>query len=270
MLTPVLSLGAGGLYLGAGALLMKHLWGSQLPSLRPVFALILSAVLTHGLLLYVTVFPRSAPAINIGFTNAASLSAWIVALIFVATVLVKPAYELGALILPVAAAAVVAAWLWPPSVAETVSSTGLTIHLLISLVAYGFLALAVVQSVVMALQDHRLRIHAEASVLRKLPPLETMEQLLFQLIGIGFVLLSLGLISGLWFSSRELGAAFVFNHHTVLSLIAWLIFGSLLVGRLQFGWRGKTATRWTIGGFVVLALAYFGWKFVLEILLNRG
>lgn len=269
MLTPVLSLGAGGLYLGAGALLMKHLWGKQLPSLRPVFALIVFAVLAHGLLLYITVFPMSAPSIDVGFTNAASLSAWIVAVIFIATVLIKPAYELGALILPVAGAAVFAAWLWPPAVPETVKSTGLAIHLVVSLVAYGFLALAVVQSVVMSLQDRRLRVHAEASVLRKLPALETMEQLLFQLVGIGFALLSLGLVSGFWFSIEELGAAFVFNHHTVLSLIAWLIFGSLLLGRLRFGWRGRTATRWTIGGFVVLALAYFGWKFVLEILLNR-
>jgi len=268
MLTPILSIAAGGLYLAAGALLIKHLWGSQLAGLRPVFTLILLAVLLHGGLLYTSVLPESA-AINVGFTNAASLSTWIIAVIFLATALVRPAYELGAVILPVAGLAVLAAWLWPPEAPDTVKSTELTVHLLISLVAYGFLALAVVQSVVMSLQDHRLRIHAEASVLRKLPPMETMEQLLFQFIGIGFVLLSLGLVSGFWFSIEELGAAFVFNHHTILSLAAWLIFGSLLVGHLWFGWRGKTATRWTIGGFVVLALAYFGWKFVLEILLNR-
>jgi len=269
MLTPVLSVAAGALYLGAGALLIKHLWGNQLASLRPVFALILLAVLLHGTLLYTTVIPESA-ALNTGFTNAASLSGWIIAVIFLAAALVRPAYELGAVILPLSGLAVLAAWIWPPEVPDTVQSAGLTVHLLISLVAYGFLALAVVQSVVMSLQDHRLRIHAEASVLRKLPPLETMERLLFQFIGIGFVLLSLGLVTGLWFSIEQLGAAFVLNHHTILSLAAWVIFGSLLVGHLRFGWRGKTATRWTIGGFVVLALAYFGWKFVLEILLNRG
>jgi len=268
MLTPVLSLVAGGLYLAAGALLIKHLWGNQLASLRPVFILILLAALDHGLLLYTTVL-RDSAAINFGLTNAASLSAWIITVIFLAAALVRPAYELGAVILPVASLAVLAAWIWPPEGPQTVRSTGLTIHLLISLAAYGFLALAVVQSVVMSLQDHRLRVHAEASLLRKLPPMETMEQLLFQFIGIGFVLLSLGLVSGFWFSTEELGATFVFNHHTILSLAAWFIFGSLLIGHLRFGWRGKTATRWTIGGFVVLALAYFGWKFVLEILLNR-
>jgi ABC-type uncharacterized transport system permease subunit len=268
MLTSVLSVGAAGLYIVAGALLIKHLWGSQLASLRPVFILVLLAVLAHALLLYHTLFP-AATTLNTGLTYAGSLSAWIVAVIFLATALVRPAYELGAVILPVAGLAVLAAWLWPPAVTDTVKSTGLTVHLLISLVAYGFLALAVVQSVVMSLQDHRLRIHAEASVLRKLPPMETMEQLLFQLIGIGFALLTLGLISGFWFSLDERGATFVFNHHTVLSLAAWLIFGGLLLGHLRFGWRGKTATRWTIGGFLLLLLGYFGWKFVLEILLSR-
>jgi len=269
MLTPVLSLGAAILYLSAGAFLIKHLWGRPLGRLQPVFAAILAAVAAHAALLYANVFAESA-AINVGFTNAASLSAWIITVIFVATALVKPAYELGAVILPIAGITVLAAWMWPPDSPDTVRSTWLTIHLLISLVAYGFLALAVVQSVVMALQDHRLRVHSEASVLRKLPPLETMEQLLFQFVGIGFVLLSLGLVSGFWFSAERLGEAFVLNHHTVLAIAAWLIFGSLLLGHLRFGWRGRTATRWTIGGFVTLALAYFGWKFVLEILLNRG
>ena len=268
MLTPVLSLVAGLSYLGSGALLIKHLWGTRLANLRLVFALMLLAIVAHSIVLYLTVFSHT-PAINFGLTNAASLTAWIVTIIFIVTALIKPAYELGALILPVSALSVIAAWLWPPASPDTVKSTGLTVHLFFSLAAYGFLALAVVQSIVMRLQDHRLRIHSEASVLGKLPPLETMEQLLFQLIGIGFVLLSLGLVSGFWFSAEKLGVTFVFDHHTILAVVAWLIFGSLLLGRLRFGWRGKTATRWTIGGFVVLVLAYFGWKFVLEILLNR-
>lgn len=267
MLTPVLSLGAGGLYLGAGALLINHLRGARLADLRLVFALVLLAVLGHGILLYSTIV--SSAAINVGFTNAASLTAWIVTIIFFATALLKPAYELGAVILPVAGLAVITAWLWPPDIPETVQSTGLTVHLSISLAAYGFLALAVVQAIAMWLQDRRLKHHTEASLLGRLPPLETMEKLLFQLIGIGFILLTLGLVSGLWFSAETAGAALVFNHHTVLSIAAWLIFGTLLLGHFRLGWRGRIAARWTIGGFVVLALAYFGWKFVLEILLNR-
>lgn len=268
MLMTVLSLVAGGLYLSAGLLLIKHIWGTRLNAVRPVFTLVLLALLTHSIVLYFSVLSQSA-VINVGFTNAGSLAAWMITVIFMATALVKPVYELGAVVLPISALAVVGAWIWPPTYPDTVHSTGLAMHLLISLAAYGFLALAVVQSIVMSLQDHRLRDHREASVLNKLPPLETMEQLLFQLVGIGFVLLSLGLVSGFWFSAEQLGTAFVFNHHTILSVLAWLIFGSLLLGHLRFGWRGQTATRWTIGGFVILALAYFGWKFVLEIILNR-
>ena len=58
-------------------------------------------------------------------------------------------------------------------------------------------------------------------------------------------------------------------HKTVLSLTAWLVFAVLLWGRFQFGWRGRTAIRWTLSGFAVLLLAYFGSKFVLELVLMR-
>ena len=59
------------------------------------------------------------------------------------------------------------------------------------------------------------------------------------------------------------------SHKTVLSTISWIVFGILLWGRHQLGWRGKTANRWIITGFTFLLLAYFGSKFVLEIILDR-
>ena len=90
---------------------------------------------------------------------------------------------------------------------------------------------------------------------------------MFRLIGAGFVLLTLALFTGFVFVTN------LFTQHlidkTVLSLIAWTIFGVLLIGRIRFGWRGRSAVRWTLSGFGVLALAYFGTKFVLEEVLGR-
>jgi ABC-type uncharacterized transport system permease subunit len=91
--------------------------------------------------------------------------------------------------------------------------------------------------------------------------------LLFQMIAIGFVLLSLALLSGLLFLEDIFTQHLV--HKTVLSSIAWAVFGILLWGRWRFGWRGRTAIRWTLSGFATLALAYFGSKLVLELLLKR-
>jgi ABC-type uncharacterized transport system permease subunit len=49
-----------------------------------------------------------------------------------------------------------------------------------------------------------------------------------------------------------------------------LTFGWLLIGRWRYGWRGRTALRWTVSGFVALMLAYPGSRFVLEVLLHRA
>ena len=102
--------------------------------------------------------------------------------------------------------------------------------------------------------------------MRALPPLDTTEELLFTLLAAGFCLLSLSLMSGFFFLENMFYQHLA--HKTVLSCIAWAIFGVLLFGRWRFGWRGKTVVHWTLAGFVLLILAYFGSKLVLEIVLR--
>jgi ABC-type uncharacterized transport system permease subunit len=140
-------------------------------------------------------------------------------------------------------------------------------HILVSLLAFSLLNIAALQALLLTCQDFQLHRKRSSWFLRSLPPLETMEALLFQMIGVGFFLLSLSLVSGFWFI-EDLFAQHL-AHKTVLSLLSWLVFGVLLWGRLSFGWRGRTAVRWTLAGFGVLLLAYFGSKLVLEIILRR-
>jgi ABC-type uncharacterized transport system permease subunit len=87
------------------------------------------------------------------------------------------------------------------------------------------------------------------------------------MIAAGFVLLTLSLVSGFAFLEDMFAQHLV--HKTVLSTLAWIVFGALLVGRFRYGWRGRTAIIWTLGGFVILILAYFGTKAVLELILHR-
>jgi ABC-type uncharacterized transport system permease subunit len=96
-----------------------------------------------------------------------------------------------------------------------------------------------------------------------------MEKLLFRVIAIGFGLLTLTLVSGVLFSEELFHQPMRFTHKNVFAVLSWLIFGGLLLGRYQHGWRGRTAIRWTLGGFVLLLLAYVGSKFILQILLHR-
>ncbi len=204
------------------------------------------------------------------FGNALSLFLWQCALVLGLLALRRPVMHLGIVLFPAAAAGALTGAL-TASAADAVNigpGWPLRAHILLSLIAYSLLTLAAVQACILAWQDRALRPQVRAArMLANLPALEAMEEVLFQLIGLGFALLTLALLSGLVFV-QDLFAQHL-AHKTVLSLLAWGVCAVLLWGRWQFGWRGRTALRWTVAGYSVLLLAYFGSKFVLEILLDR-
>ncbi|WP_183948275.1 cytochrome C assembly family protein [Rehaibacterium terrae] len=142
------------------------------------------------------------------------------------------------------------------------------LHAFLALLAYAALALAALLAILLWLQEHALRQRRFTGLLRALPPLTQLETLLFRTIGAGFGLLTLALVSGVLFVEDLLAQHLA--HKTVLSALAWLVFGGLLLGRWRYGWRGRRAVRLTLLAMCLLGLAFFGSKFVLEILLRRG
>ncbi|MEE9304517.1 MAG: cytochrome c biogenesis protein CcsA, partial [Thiotrichaceae bacterium] len=145
--------------------------------------------------------------------------------------------------------------------------SGLGLHVLVSLLAYSTLMLASFQSILLAAQNNHLHNRQNTKFIRTLPSLEDMEHFLFRLIAIGVILLSFSLLSGFYFLDNLFGSHVA--HKTILSIISWIIFTALLWGRWKYGWRGKTAVRWTLVGFFVLALAFFGSKFIQEYILEK-
>ncbi|MCG8324344.1 MAG: cytochrome c biogenesis protein CcsA, partial [Thiotrichales bacterium] len=143
----------------------------------------------------------------------------------------------------------------------------LGLHILLSIAAYSLLSIAALQAILLAIQEYHFRHKKVVRILNILPPIKVMEDVLFGMIASGFFCLSLSLVSGMMFIHDLLAQHLV--HKTVLSVLAWIIFGIVLWGRWSLGWRGPTAIRWTLGGFVTLMLAYFGTKLVLEIILNK-
>jgi ABC-type uncharacterized transport system permease subunit len=141
------------------------------------------------------------------------------------------------------------------------------VHVVLAMGSAGLFALAAVFVVMLAMQDSGLRSGRSPGWLSTLPPVESMERALFSLISVGTAALTIAILAGLLFVTDLFAQHLV--HKTVLALVAWAIFACLLFGRWRFGWRGRKAARYTIAGFVVLAVAYFGSKFVLEILLGR-
>ena len=224
------------------------------------------AALLHAMILSQTVF--SAVGLNLGFFNALSFTGWLIGVLLLAAAMVRPVENLGIIVLPFCALTLILSLLFPSE--RIVADTGqwpLELHILIAVLAYSLLTLAAVQALLLAVQDHRLRHRQPGGFLRGIPPLTAMESLLFQMISAGFVLLSITLASGLFFLEDIFAQHLV--HKTVLSFIAWGVFGVLLWGRWRFGWRGRTAIRWTLSGFTFLLLAYFGSKLVLELVLRR-
>lgn len=207
--------------------------------------------------------------VNFSFMSASSLASLIIVAILLIAALTKPVDKLGVIIFPVAGLIVLLKMILPEEthVLKT-HSWQMDLHILASMLAYSFLNIAALQAVLVAFQDWHLRTHHANGFVRSLPPLQTMESLLFQLIGAGFILLSLSLLSGFLFL-EDLFAQHL-AHKTILSILAWVVFAVLLAGRAWQGWRGQIAIRWTLGGFASLMLAYFGSKMVLEWILNRA
>lgn len=205
---------------------------------------------------------------NFSFIGAASLISLIVALLLLIATLNKPVEKLGIIVFPVAAIMLALELNLPdkPHLLHT-HNWQMSVHILTSIIAFSLLNIAALQAVLLAIQDQQLKSHPPKHFIQSLPPLQTMEALLFQMLGAGLFFLTISLVSGFIFIEDLFAQHLV--HKTVLSIVAWIIFSCLLMGRMRYGWRGQTAIRWTLTGFVLLLLAYFGSKLVLEIILHR-
>ncbi|RMG30218.1 MAG: cytochrome C biogenesis protein [Gammaproteobacteria bacterium] len=225
-----------------------------------------AALLTHAATLYGTLPTPSG--MNLGFFNAASLAAAVTVFLLLLAAPLTPVENLGLILYPAAALSIALMFAYPVrEIPPGSMNWKIDLHIVLSFAAYSLLALAALQALVLSWQDHQLRKRRFNRLVHRLPPLQTMERLLFQLLGAGFFLLSVALITGFVFLEDIFAQHLV--HKTVLSLVAWLLLGLLLWGRWRFGWRGRKAVRLTLAVFLLLMLAYFGSKFVLELILHR-
>ncbi len=271
MAITVLHLLAIALYLAATVWLWRDLAASPgtRRARRALYGPGLAAVALHAVVLAGGLWHDGA--LNLGLTHALSLVAGAVTALFLLAALARPVGILGIVIFPIAAATLATAWFWPVELLLPVRGSVLRpAHIVISLLAYSLLSIALLQGLMLALQERWLRARPAPGLLNALPPLETMETLMFQTIAAGFLLLTLTVVSGVFFAEQVFGQPLKLTHHILLSIVSWVIFAVLLVGHWRFGWRGRPALRWVLAGFVLLLLAYFGSKFVLEILLGRS
>ena len=230
----------------------------------------------HGLTLYQGFF--GGDTLRFGFGHALSVMLWLAVALYWVEGFFLRLDGLLAITLPLAALATLLPAVFGGFVLKDTTSVAFRLHVVAAMAAYGLFTIAMLQAALMATLERRLhgarQINADigffAGPLNSLPPLLTLERVLFRLIGAGFVLLTLTLLSGILFSEQVFGRALRLDHKTIFAIISWFIFAGLLIGRSRAGWRGRIAQRWIFAGFATLLLAYVGSRFVLEVVLHRA
>ncbi|MCG3186674.1 MAG: hypothetical protein IOMNBAOH_01237 [Rhodocyclaceae bacterium] len=231
--------------------------------------LMLVAMLLHAWALWVQIFP--AGGLRFGFAAALSAMMWLALSFYWIESFFARVDGLQMVALPAAAVSAALPLAWPGQHAVLApASLQFQVHFLTAMLAYSLFALAALHALLMATLERQLHRGRLPRALSGLPPLLTLESLLFRLIQLAFVFLTITLASGVLFSESLFGQALGFTHKSLFAVASWLLFGTLLLGRHLWGWRGRVAIRWTLTGFVVLLLAYVGTRFVLEVVLGRA
>jgi ABC-type uncharacterized transport system permease subunit len=224
------------------------------------------AILMHGLSVYYDIVRPIGT--NISIFAMGSLITWAIAVSVLMSSLKKPLDNLFIVLFPLAALSITLSLLNPePNMLRDDLGGFIFSHIMMAILAYSFLTIAAFQALILRYAHNQLRNPGSMAILRALPPLQTLEALLFELVWLGLTFLTLSIVSGFIFMEDMFAQHLV--HHTIITLAAWVVFVVLLWGRHMLGWRGPRAIKWTLVGFVLLLLGYFGTKLVLEVILDR-
>lgn len=227
------------------------------------FSLATIAVICHLIHAYNTSLINQS--LNLSLSSMVVLVSGLIVVLFLLGGLAMPIRRLGILVYPITVACLLFSLAWGDQVDLAVNkSWAFSAHILIALSAYALLTIASIQALLYVYQDRQIKNRTNPAMLTALPPLQTMEQLLFRLVGFGFFCLTLTMLSGAIFSKEIFGHAFVMKHHTVLAILGWFVFAIMLLKRVTHGLRGSQAVTWTIAGFLLIQLGYFGTKIVSE------
>jgi ABC-type uncharacterized transport system permease subunit len=251
---------------GTLALLAYFAAAVSFATARRTFGIVatLGALLGHAVVLWPLLV--TSRGVNFGIVNAASVVGWCIAVLVLTLIVRRPLASLAAVILPLSGLALgLDLWLPSPVLTEHRLPLGMYLHIALAIVAYSLFAIAAAQALLLMFATRQLRQHHP--VMTFLPPLPTMEAVMFQLTAFAFGLLSASLL---------LGSLYVENiraqhlaHKIVFSLLAWSVFATLVFGRWRWNWRGRHGVKYVLSGFALLALAFFGTKVVLELVLHR-
>lgn len=259
------------LCIGLYAICLILLWRNvrvleqQLPPYR-IYLVAAMAVAMHAIALFDVMHVRGDVVISIGTTI--SIAGWISAVLYLLLSFKLKFMELGLVVYPLSIVAVLAGFIQPENtVPVSQLSDSVRLHILVAIPTYAVLFMAFAQACLLRAQDRNMR-KGTGGFISNLPPIQSMESYLFVLIICGFVLMTFNLALGVFTYQIQSGKVLSFNHHVVFSVAAWIIFAMTIAGRYAMGWRGELAAKWTMIAFSLLFIAYFGTRFVNELVLS--
>ncbi len=265
MNVPILSTLTIVIYFSASFIQSLGLYGRLHHSKWCVLGFGLLAICLHALLLHVWIDVAGGQNLNI--FNMLSLALWLIAVLTCVIAMAKPVDLLVTLIFPLAAISMLLVLVFPREyIVNTVANSGALFHIVLSILTVGVLGMAALVAVILAIQESVLRYKQCGWLISGLPPLESVERLLFQMISLGFILLTVVLVSSFYFYYGLLFTHLLLLQKAALAVLAWVIFAVLLGGRYWRGWRSRKAIYYTLAGVGLLVIAYFGSKLVLEAL----
>ncbi len=249
-----------------------------------VQGLIFILLALHGVACYQDIF--TPEGLVFGFAQALSLMAWVAITLYWIEAWFFTLQGMLPLVLGLATIFSFLPIVFSGAIISTkaVHSSGFKLHFITANIAYGIMFLAAIQAILMTMQDRSLRskqqkdtatwmgifvLGRRSRLLEQLPPLMVMERVMFNVMGIGFCLLTIAVFSGVFFSQSLFGRPLILDHKTIFSLLSWAMFGGLLYAHWRVGLRGAEASKWVLGSFSILLLAYIGSRFVLEVILHR-
>ncbi|MBF0381509.1 MAG: cytochrome c biogenesis protein CcsA [Magnetococcales bacterium] len=246
----------------------NHLRGFTKPSVVGWW-IVASGCVVHGWVVLQHV--KQDQGILVNFTTSLNLSSLAMGLIYLVIWRLRRQITrtAGLLLLPLMVFSLGASQLLPAdgSKLQALTDPLLIAHLALSLLSYGLFSIAAILALMDAFQEHALRTKRFGKLFNLLPPLDALEETLFLMVRMGFVLLTIAITTGSLYSYYISGIFFTLTHKVVFTWATWLVFGTLIVGNHLWGWRGTKASKFTISGYIFLALAFLGVKFVSDILL---
>jgi len=251
------------LYMSAFSVQFSSLKRRNIDNKKLVLALTFAGALMHTVSLYQVMI--TSVGVDFGFFKVSSMIALFFTVFLTLSAFTKPVENLLLALLPVSVFALTIAQFFPETFTPKMYSTGILAHVIISILAYSIITICATHAVLILLLDRKLKTHHAGGIIWGLPPLQTMERLLWEMLVLGMIGLTLAIATGLLYIDDLFAQHLI--HKTTLTILSWTVFATLLIGHAKQGWRGRIAARWTLGGAIILLIAFMGSKFVLELVL---